>query len=100
MVLKMINTVEVFTTHEQTEQPIAVRGVTALTVVAGLLTIECDVEENGHTFTAHHRLEPGRWTHFSVTARHEHAKWSEVKQEIRQKHAAYKDAPCLPGDDS
>lgn len=57
----------VYTSFSQTEQPVTIRDVTALTVVGdGLLTIECDVAEQGHTFSAHHRYEAGQWTHLSV----------------------------------
>lgn len=58
--------VSVYTTHEQTEQPAVIYRVTALTMVGGLLTVECDVEENGYTFSAHHRFERGKWTHFEA----------------------------------
>lgn len=62
------STVAIYTTHEQTEQPVIAHYVTALSVAGGLLTIECDVAENGCTFSAYHRFEPGHWAHFEVTA--------------------------------
>lgn len=57
----------VYTTHTQTEQPQTINHVVALTTVDGLLTIECDVIENGYTFTGHHRFTDGEWEHFEVT---------------------------------
>lgn len=59
--------VSVYTTHEQSEQPAIVHHVTALVLVGGLLTIECDVVEKGHTFSAHHRFEEGQWAHFEAS---------------------------------
>lgn len=59
-------TVNVYTTHEQTEQPITVRNVRALVVVNGLLTVECEVAKEGYGYTAHHRYEADQWTHFEV----------------------------------
>ena len=59
--------VNVYTGHQQTEQPLTISGVSTLTVVADLLTIECKVDPDiGHAFYAHHRFERGQWTHFEV----------------------------------
>lgn len=58
--------VSIYTTHEQTEQPIFVRHVTALSECGGSLTIECAVYEDGYEFSAYHRFEPGQWTHFEM----------------------------------
>lgn len=35
-------------------------------MIGGLLTIECEVAENGYWFSAFHRFAPGEWAHFSV----------------------------------
>lgn len=59
--------VTVYTTHQQTEQGIEHRHVTALVVVEGLLTIECEQKERNHSFSAFHRYERGEWTRFEVT---------------------------------
>lgn len=58
--------VSVYTTHEQTEQPAIVHYVTAISMSAGLLTVECEVTERGYSHTAYHRFEPGQWSHFEV----------------------------------
>lgn len=59
--------VAVYTSREQTEQPQVFRGVSALTAVSDLLTLEYDVDEGAHKFSAYQRFERGMWTHFEVT---------------------------------
>lgn len=61
----MIN-VSLYTGREQTEQPAIIHNVTAISVVDGLLTVECDVKEKGVSYSAHHRFEKGSWTHFTT----------------------------------
>lgn len=58
----------VYTTQDQSEQPETIHGVTAVALTGGLLTMECDVIERGHSFSAFHRFEPGRWTRFTIGA--------------------------------
>lgn len=60
------STVYVYTTHSQAEQPQTIHHVTALSVVGDLLTVECDVDENGHTFSAHHRFKGAQWAKFTA----------------------------------
>lgn len=54
--------VAVYTGRGQTEQPLIIPSVTAVSMVAGYLFIEADSSEGGHTFSALHRFEPGEWT--------------------------------------
>lgn len=61
-----MSSVSVFTGHQQTEQPQTLYNATAVVMVAGALTVECEVAENDYKFSAHHRFEPGKWTRYEV----------------------------------
>jgi hypothetical protein len=58
--------VSVYTTHDQTEQPLIIQHVTALSMVADCLFIEADAREKGYTYSAFHRFEPYEWTHYEA----------------------------------
>lgn len=62
-----LSTVIVFyTTNQQTEQGITLRDVTAIAVSGGNLTVESRVAVPDFTYSAFHRYEADRWSHFEV----------------------------------
>lgn len=50
-------TVSVYTTHNQTEQPLTIYKVMAITTVGGVLIVQ---QSTG----GRHQFDPGQWTHF------------------------------------
>lgn len=63
----MLPSVYVYTGNSQHEQPMRINNVTALSMVDRLLLIECEKEESGYKFSAFHRFDPEKWTHYEVS---------------------------------